>query len=167
MTLATNVESRELVDEALAAAVEAGGTLLRPAQERFWGGYSGYFADPDGHAWEVAYNPFWTIGEDGLRSYPEAAGRRSACPLSARRLARGNPAAVRTPAAAANVAASTSARPANSASLSEDDAVRAAAFPASPSTRPGTASITAAPAPKTPATANKAIAPPRGCESSP
>jgi len=66
MTLAVNLESRELVDEALAAAVRAGGTLLRPAQDRFWGGYSGYFADPDGHAWEVAFNPFWPIGEDGL-----------------------------------------------------------------------------------------------------
>jgi predicted lactoylglutathione lyase len=70
MTLAMNVESRELVDEALAAAVEAGGTLLRPAQERFWGGYSGYVADPDGHAWEVAHNPFWPIGEDGLPELP-------------------------------------------------------------------------------------------------
>ncbi len=70
MTLAMNVESRELVDKALAAAVEAGGTLLRPAQERFWGGYSGYFADPDGHAWEVAHNPFWPIGEDGLPELP-------------------------------------------------------------------------------------------------
>ena len=70
MTLAMNVESRELVDEALAAAVEAGGTLLRPAQERFWGGYSGYFADPDAHAWEVAFNPFWPLGEDGLPELP-------------------------------------------------------------------------------------------------
>jgi uncharacterized protein len=66
MTLAMNVESRELVDEALAEAVRAGGMLLQPAQERFWGGYSGYFADLDDHAWEVAFNPFWPIGEDGL-----------------------------------------------------------------------------------------------------
>ena len=70
VTLAINLESRALVDEALAAAVEAGGTLLRPAQERFWGGYSGYFADPDGHAWEVAHNPFWPIREDGLPQLP-------------------------------------------------------------------------------------------------
>ena len=70
MTLATNVESRELVDAALDEAVRAGGTLLRPAQDRFWGGYSGYFADPDGHAWEVAFNPFWPIGEDGLPELP-------------------------------------------------------------------------------------------------
>jgi hypothetical protein len=66
VALAVNVERRELVDEALAAAVAAGGSVAAPAQERFWGGYSGYFADPDGHAWEVAFNPFWPLGEDGL-----------------------------------------------------------------------------------------------------
>jgi len=66
VTLAMNVESRELVDAALAEAERAGGDVLQPAQERFWGGYSGYFADLDGHAWEVAFNPFWPIGEDGL-----------------------------------------------------------------------------------------------------
>ena len=70
VTLAMNVESKELVDDALAEAVDAGGTLLAPAQDRFWGGYSGYFADPDGHAWEVAYNPFWPIGGDGLPELP-------------------------------------------------------------------------------------------------
>ncbi len=43
-----------------------GGSVAAPAQERFWGGSSGYFADPDGHAWEVAFNPFWPLGEDGL-----------------------------------------------------------------------------------------------------
>jgi uncharacterized protein len=69
-TLAMNVESRELVDACLAEAVAAGGALLRPAQERFWGGYSGYFADPDGHAWEVAFNPFLPIGADGLPELP-------------------------------------------------------------------------------------------------
>ena len=70
MTLAMNVESRELVDACLEEALRAGGTLLRPAQDRFWGGYSGYFADPDGHAWEVAFNPFWAIGTDGLPILP-------------------------------------------------------------------------------------------------
>jgi len=70
MTLAMNVERRELVDAALDEAVRAGGTLLQPAQERFWGGYSGYFADLDGHAWEVAHNPYWPIGEDGLPELP-------------------------------------------------------------------------------------------------
>ena len=69
-TLAMNVESRDLVDAALEIVVRAGGTLLKPAQERFWGGYSGYFSDPDGHAWEVAYNPYWPIGEDGLPVLP-------------------------------------------------------------------------------------------------
>lgn len=69
-TLAMNLESRHLVDEALEAAVAAGGALLAPARERFWGGYSGYFADPDGHAWEVAHNPFWPIGEHGLPELP-------------------------------------------------------------------------------------------------
>ena len=44
--------------------------MLQPAQERFWGGYSGYIADLDGHAWEVAFNPFWQIGEDGLPQLP-------------------------------------------------------------------------------------------------
>jgi uncharacterized protein len=66
MTLAMNLESRELVDEALEDAERAGATILAPAQERFWGGYSGYFADLDGHAWEVAHNPFWPIADDGL-----------------------------------------------------------------------------------------------------
>jgi len=65
-----SVESKELVDVALAQAVQAGADLLQPAQDRFWGGYSGYFADPDGHAWEVAYNPFWQTGEDGLPQLP-------------------------------------------------------------------------------------------------
>jgi len=69
-TLATNVESRELVDQALEDVEKAGGTILAPARERFWGGYSGYFADPDGHAWEVAFNPFWPIGDDGLPELP-------------------------------------------------------------------------------------------------
>jgi predicted lactoylglutathione lyase len=70
MTLAMNMDGREAVDAALGEAVRAGGTLLKPAQERFWGGYSGYFADPDGHAWEVAHNPFWTLDEEGLPRLP-------------------------------------------------------------------------------------------------
>ena len=70
VTLAMNVEAKEAVDAALDEAVRAGGTLLRPALDRFSGGYSGYFADLDGHAWEVAFNPFWEIGEDGLPELP-------------------------------------------------------------------------------------------------
>lgn len=58
ITLAHNVRSRAEVDEVLAQAVAAGGTILRPATEAFWGGYSGVFADPEGHAWEVAHGAF-------------------------------------------------------------------------------------------------------------
>ncbi len=66
ITLAYNARSRDEVDAVLAqAAAAAGGRLLKPAQETFWGGYSGYFADPDGHPWEVAWNPGFTLTEDG------------------------------------------------------------------------------------------------------
>ena len=65
MALAYNARSREEVDAVLAEAVAAGGVLARAAHATSWGGYSGYFADPDGHLWEVAHNPFWTIAEDG------------------------------------------------------------------------------------------------------
>jgi catechol 2,3-dioxygenase-like lactoylglutathione lyase family enzyme len=65
VTLAQNVRSKAEVDAALARAVAAGAQLARPAQEVFWGGYSGYFLDPDGHAWEVAYNPHWGLSPDG------------------------------------------------------------------------------------------------------
>lgn len=62
VALAHNVGSREDVDATLAQAVAAGATLVKPGQEVFWGGYSGYFADPDGHLWEVAWNPFMQVG---------------------------------------------------------------------------------------------------------
>ena len=65
VTLAHNARSREEVDGVLATAMAAGAKLVKPAGEVFWGGYSGYFADPDGHLWEVAHNPFWTIDGDG------------------------------------------------------------------------------------------------------
>jgi predicted lactoylglutathione lyase len=68
--LAINVESREEVDSALAAAVAAGAQITRAAMETDWGGYNGYFADPDGHLWEVAHNPFWPIGEDDRPTLP-------------------------------------------------------------------------------------------------
>lgn len=55
--LAHNVRSREEVDEVMAEARKAGGSILKEAQDTFWGGYAGYFQDPDGHAWEVAWNP--------------------------------------------------------------------------------------------------------------
>jgi predicted lactoylglutathione lyase len=66
VTLAINLESRQAVDEALAAAEAAGGSIAKPGESVEWGGYSGYFADPDGHLWEVAWNPFFKIGPDGL-----------------------------------------------------------------------------------------------------
>ncbi len=60
-TLAHNVESPEEVDRTLQEAVDAGATLIKPGQKVFWGGYSGYFTDPDGFLWEVAWNPHFTI----------------------------------------------------------------------------------------------------------
>jgi catechol 2,3-dioxygenase-like lactoylglutathione lyase family enzyme len=65
ITLAHNVRSPEEVDAVLAEAEHAGATIARPGAATFWGGYSGAFADPDGHPWEVAHNPFWTLREDG------------------------------------------------------------------------------------------------------
>lgn len=61
MTLAHNVSSRSDVDAVLNQAVSAGARLIKPAEEAFWGGYSGYFQDPEGHYWEVAYNPFMDL----------------------------------------------------------------------------------------------------------
>lgn len=65
-----NLDSRAEVDQALSEAVAAGGTLLKAAHAMDWGGYSGYFADPDGHAWEVAHNPAWPVGPDGRPTLP-------------------------------------------------------------------------------------------------
>jgi hypothetical protein len=65
ITLAHNVRSPEEVDAVLAEVERAGGTVKRPGAPTSWGGYSGVFTDPDGHAWEVAHNPFWTIHDDG------------------------------------------------------------------------------------------------------
>jgi hypothetical protein len=61
VTLAQNVESETAVDALLAEAVDAGAELVKPGQETFWGGYSGYFADPDGHLWEVVWNPSFPL----------------------------------------------------------------------------------------------------------
>ena len=60
-TIGHNVNSKQEVDEVLAQAKKAGANIIKPAQETFWGGYSGYFQDPDGHVWEVAWNPAWKI----------------------------------------------------------------------------------------------------------
>jgi len=65
IALAYNTRTREEVDRVLDEAKAAGATIPKPAEDAFWGGYTGYFADPDGHLWEVAWNPDWTIGEDG------------------------------------------------------------------------------------------------------
>ena len=65
VTLAHNVRSPAEVDAVMATAEQAGATIARPAAATFWGGYSGVFLDPDGHPWEVALNPHWTIRDDG------------------------------------------------------------------------------------------------------
>ena len=65
ITLAYNVRSPEEADAVLAEAERAGATIPRRGAETFWGGYSGVFVDPDGHPWEVAHNPRWTIEPDG------------------------------------------------------------------------------------------------------
>ncbi len=61
-TLSHNVGSELEVNESVAQALEAGATLVKKPQKASWGGYSGYFKDPDGHLWEVAYNPFFWVG---------------------------------------------------------------------------------------------------------
>jgi uncharacterized protein len=71
VTLAQNVATKAEVDAALATAKAAGATILKPAEEAFWGGYSGYFADPDGHTWEVAYNPHWALDGQGRVVLPK------------------------------------------------------------------------------------------------
>lgn len=65
VTLAHNTRSKQEVDDVLALAISAGAKLEKPAQDVFWGGYSGYFSDPDGYLWEVAYADFWQFNPDG------------------------------------------------------------------------------------------------------
>ena len=65
VTLAQNFPGRAGVDAAFATALAAGARALKAPEEVFWGGYSGYWADPDGHVWEMAHNPFWPLAEDG------------------------------------------------------------------------------------------------------
>ena len=60
--IAHNLESEAEVDAVMEEVIAAGASLVKPPQEVFWGGYSGYFKDPDGHLWELAYNPFEWIG---------------------------------------------------------------------------------------------------------
>ena len=69
VTIAINGRSREEVDAMFAQALAAGAKALKPPEPVFWGGYSGYFADPDGHVWEVAHNPGAIIGADGSTTF--------------------------------------------------------------------------------------------------
>jgi catechol 2,3-dioxygenase-like lactoylglutathione lyase family enzyme len=71
LSLAYNARNREEVDTVLAAAEAAGATILKAAREAVWGGYSGYFADPDGFPWEVAWNPSFPIAENGDVRLPD------------------------------------------------------------------------------------------------
>jgi catechol 2,3-dioxygenase-like lactoylglutathione lyase family enzyme len=71
IALAHNVRSRAEVDEILATAEAAGATVTKPAAETFYGGYAAYFRDPDGHVWEVAHNPGFTIEDDGALTLPD------------------------------------------------------------------------------------------------
>jgi uncharacterized protein len=70
ITLAVNVGSTDAVDAGLATAEAAGAQITKAAQATEWGGYHGYFTDPDGHVWEVAHNPFWPLGDDGRPQLP-------------------------------------------------------------------------------------------------
>jgi uncharacterized protein len=65
VALALNLDSPKEVDKAFELALKAGGSTLSSPEQKSWGGYSGYISDPDGHAWEVAYNPLWPNGSDG------------------------------------------------------------------------------------------------------
>ena len=71
ISLALCARSREEVDQILMQAKKAGAKILKPAQDVFWGGYSGYFADPDGHLWEVAHNPGFPLTPDGRLTFPD------------------------------------------------------------------------------------------------
>jgi catechol 2,3-dioxygenase-like lactoylglutathione lyase family enzyme len=70
LSLAYNVRHRREVKAELARARKAGAKILRPAEKAFWGGETGYFADPDGHLWEVAWNPMWTLDRRGNVKLP-------------------------------------------------------------------------------------------------
>jgi catechol 2,3-dioxygenase-like lactoylglutathione lyase family enzyme len=70
VALAHNVRSEAEVEAVLAEAAAAGGRVVKPAQRAFWGGYSGYFSDPDGHLWEVAHNPDFPLDAEGRIELP-------------------------------------------------------------------------------------------------
>ena len=70
MSLAWNAGGEAEVDSIMAHALACGAALVKPPQKVFWGGYSGYFADPDGHLWEVAHNPFFPLTDEGRIELP-------------------------------------------------------------------------------------------------
>jgi uncharacterized protein len=74
VALAHNVRSRSEVDDVLADAASAGGVVTAPARETSYGGYAGYFTDPDGHVWEIAFNPGFPLGPDGSLTVPDLRG---------------------------------------------------------------------------------------------
>ena len=71
IVVARNVASEAKVDAVMATAETAGARILKPAAKTFWGGYNGYFADPDGNLWEVAFNPRWGLEENGRIKLPD------------------------------------------------------------------------------------------------
>jgi uncharacterized glyoxalase superfamily protein PhnB len=76
MTLAHNVRSPAEVDKVLDQAASAGAEIVRAARETFYGGYAGFFTDPDGHVWEIAYNPGFTLDRDGVITLPDFGGSK-------------------------------------------------------------------------------------------
>lgn len=74
VTLARNFATEAEVDAAFELAISAGAGVLKRPEKVFWGGYSGYFTDPDGHVWELAMNPFWKLAEDGTLTLPGSGG---------------------------------------------------------------------------------------------
>ncbi|MGU3494471.1 VOC family protein [Xanthobacteraceae bacterium A53D] len=71
LSLAFNVANEEAVDQTIAKAAALGASRIKSPERVFWGGYSGYFADPDGHLWEVAHNPFWPLDDRGRPTLPD------------------------------------------------------------------------------------------------
>lgn len=69
-SISQNVAEKDQVDEVMAGAERAGATITKPAHDTDWGGRSGYFADPDGHLWEIAWNPFWPVDAEGRIAIP-------------------------------------------------------------------------------------------------
>jgi len=70
ITLSYNAKSEKEVNDVLTKVEKLGATIIKPAQKVYWGGYSGYFKDPDGHLFEVAHNPFWELDEDDNLKLP-------------------------------------------------------------------------------------------------